>query len=34
MPIVPVYPEKGDMLLVHGGGPIDVWYGHVQDIDF
>ena len=34
VPIVPVYPEKGDMLLVQGGGPSDVWYGHVQDIDF
>ena len=34
VPIVSVYPEKGDMLLVQGEGPSDVWYGHVQDIDF
>ena len=34
VPIVPVYPEKGDMLLVQGEGPSDVWYGNVQDIDF
>ena len=33
-PIVPVYPEMGDMLLVQGEGPSDVWYGHVQDRDF
>ena len=34
VPIVPVYPEMGDMLLVQGEGASDVWYGHVQDIDF
>ena len=34
VPIVPVYPEKGDMLVVQDEGPSDVWYGHVQDIDF
>ena len=34
VPIVPVYPEKGDMLLVQGAGPSDVWYSHVRDIVF
>ena len=33
VPIVPVYPVKGDMLLIQGEGPNDVWYGHVQDSD-
>ena len=34
VPIVPVYAENGDMLLIQGEGPTDVWYGHVQDVDY
>lgn len=34
VPIVPVYPVKGDMLLIQGEDSNDVWYGHVQDIDY
>lgn len=26
--------KKGDMLLIQGEGPTDVWYGHVQDVDY
>lgn len=31
--IVPVYPEKADMLLSQGEHPGDVWYGKVLSID-
>lgn len=31
--IVPVYPEKDDMLLIQGEHPRDVWYGKVLSID-
>ena len=34
VPIVPVHAEKGDMLLIQGEGPTDVWYGHVQDVAY
>ncbi|CAH3199083.1 unnamed protein product [Porites evermanni] len=34
VPIVPVHAEKGDLLLIQGEGPTDVWYGHVQDVDY
>ena len=34
VPIVPVHAEKGDMLLIQGESPTDVWYGHVQDVDY
>ena len=31
--VVPVYPEKDDMLLIQGEHPGDVWYGKVLSID-
>ena len=31
--VVPVYPEKDDMLLIQGEVPGDVWYGEVPSID-
>ena len=31
VPIVPVFPEKGDMLLIQGESPTDVC--HAQDVD-
>lgn len=31
--VVPVFPEKGDMLLVQGIEVGDIWYGHVRNVD-
>ncbi len=31
--VVPVYIEKGDMLLIQGEQICDTWYGHVQSVD-
>ena len=31
--VVPVYPEKDDMLFIQGEHPGDVWYGKVLSID-
>ncbi|CAB3987948.1 Hypothetical predicted protein [Paramuricea clavata] len=31
--VVPVYPEKGDMLLIQGEDVNDIWYGHVHKTD-
>ena len=31
--VVPVYPEKGDMLLIQGEDVTDIWYGHVHKTD-
>ena len=31
--VVPVYPEKDDMLLIQGEHPGDVWYGKVPSIE-
>ncbi|XP_031555294.1 uncharacterized protein LOC116292172 isoform X2 [Actinia tenebrosa] len=32
--VVPVYPEKGDMLLIQGEDADDIWYGHACNIDY
>lgn len=32
--IVPVYPEKFDMVENHGEAIGDIWHGHVQSVDF
>ena len=32
--IVPVYPEKFDMVKIHGEAIGDIWLGHVQSVDF
>lgn len=31
--IVPSYPEEGDMLLIQGEQPVDIWHGKVLSID-
>ena len=31
--VVPVYVEKGDMLLIQGEQICDIWHGHVQSVD-
>lgn len=31
---VPVYPQRGDMLLIQGQLNHDIWYGHAQSVDF
>ncbi len=31
--IVPVYPEKCDMLLIQGEAVNDIWYGNVHSVD-
>lgn len=31
--VVPVFPEKGDMLLVQGAEVGDVWYGHARNVN-
>lgn len=32
--IVPVYPERRDMVLIQGEYNGDIWHGHVQSVDF
>jgi len=32
--VVPVFPEKGDMVLVQGAEVSDIWYGLVQNVDY
>ena len=32
--VVPIYPEKGDMLLVQGAEVGDIWYGHARKVDY
>lgn len=32
--IVPIYPERGDMILVQGECSGVIWHGHVQSVDF
>ena len=31
--IIPIYPEKGDMLKIKGIGENEVFLGHVQSVD-
>jgi hypothetical protein len=32
--VVPVYPEKGDMLLIQGVEAGDIWYGHARNVNY
>lgn len=32
--VVPVYPERGDMVLIQGKYNGDIWHGHIQSVDF
>lgn len=32
--VVPVFPEKEDMLLVQGEEVGDIWYGHARNVDY
>lgn len=32
--VVPVYSERGDMVLIQGEYNGDIWHGHIQSVDF